>query len=126
MSCSMTIPAVRARTKRVTRRRVDTWVKLRPGDLLVLIEKGMGLPKGARQVVLDRVVVVDVRVERLGEIMNEGQAGVALEGLDMTPAEFVRFWQQGHGYPPMPFHAACEIPCRRIEWQYLDEESPAS
>lgn len=29
------------------RLRHDTWRDLKPGDRLVLIEKGMGLPKGA-------------------------------------------------------------------------------
>lgn len=47
MSCSMTVDAVRDRSKTVTRRHVDTWRDLKPGDRLVLIEKGMGLPKGA-------------------------------------------------------------------------------
>lgn len=120
MSCSMTVPAVRSRVKTATRRHVDTWKDLKVGDELVLIEKGMGLPKGARQVVLARVVVTDVRVEELGRILDEGPTGVAAEGLDMSPAEFVRFWQQGHGYSARPFHEALQIPVRRIEWRYLD------
>ena len=122
MSCSLTTPAVRARTKTVTRRHVDSWRDLKPSDELVLIEKGMGLPKGARQVVLARVLVDDVRVEPLGRILDEGPEGVAREGLDMTPAEFVRFWQQSHGYPlSIPFYEALQIPCRRIEWHYPDD-----
>lgn len=122
MSCSMTLPAVRARTKFVTRRHKDTWKNLKPGDRLTLIEKGMGLPKGAHQVVVTVVEVVDVRLEPIGRILDEGDAGVAAEGLpEMSPAEFVRFWMSGHGYPVLPFHEAVQIECRRIEWRYLDE-----
>lgn len=65
MSCSMTIDAVRNRTKTVTRRHVDTWQNLKPGDRLTLIEKGMGLPKGATQVILAEVEIVSVWVEPL-------------------------------------------------------------
>lgn len=119
MSCSMTIDAVRARTKTVTRRHVDTWTNLKPGDRLTLIEKGMGLPKGTQQVVLCEVEIVDVRVEPLGLILSE-RGGVPAEGLEMSPAEFVRFWQHGHGYRSGPFTEALHIPCRRIEWRYLD------
>lgn len=120
MSCSMTIPAVRARTKTVTRRHVDTWKDLKPGDRLTLIEKGMGLAKGAQQVVLAEVEIVDVRVESLGMVAFEKWATKS-EGLpEMTGAEFMVFWARGHGY------GACtalpvigNYPCRRIEWRYL-------
>lgn len=114
MSCSMTIDAVRARTKTVTRRHVDTWRNLKPGDRLTLIEKGMGLPKGANQVVLAEVEVVDVRVERVSQV---DAAECVREGLPhRTPDEFVEFWLRGHGYK-----GAEDAACRRIEWRYLDE-----
>lgn len=61
MSCSLTIDAVRERRKTVTRRQVDTWTTLKAGDCLTLIEKGMGLPKGAKQVVLAEVEVTGRR-----------------------------------------------------------------
>ena len=119
---SMTLDAVRERRKTVTRRHVDTWTNLQPGDRLALIEKGMGLPKGARQVVVAEVEVVDVRVEPLGmvtpaEVEREGFTG-------MTATEFVRFWCNGHGYP-LRLHCGLTlgIPCRRIEWRYLGGES---
>lgn len=119
MSCSMTIPAVRARTKTVTRRHVDTWKDLKPGDRLALIEKGMGLPKGAQQVKLAQVEIVDVRVETLGMVTFEKWA-TKREGLPaMSAAEFIRFWCSGHGYPVLPFNEAMMIECRRIEWRYL-------
>lgn len=120
MSCSMTIDAVRARTKTVTRRHIDTWQNLKPGDRLTLIEKGMGLPKGAHQVVIAEVEIVDVRVELLGSIHAEGIWGTTAEGLGhMRCGEFVRFWASGHGYASHQHPA--DIACRRIEWRYLDE-----
>lgn len=126
MSCAMTVPAVQARTKTVTRRHVDTWKDLKPGDRLTLIEKGMGLPKGARQVVLAEVEIVDVRLEPIAAIHEEDRGTVA-EGLGhMTAGEFVRFWLGGHGYGAHLHPSfARDVVCRRIEWRYLDEEAAA-
>jgi hypothetical protein len=116
MSVSMTLPAVRRRQKLVTRRHVDSWKNLKPGDFLELIEKGMGLPKGAKQVVVARVQIIDVRVEAVGHIADELD-GTFLEGLeDMLPSEFVRFWLKGHGYDVAD---GPETLCRRIEWRYV-------
>lgn len=122
MACTLTIPAVRARTKRVTRRRADTWTDLAVGDRLVLIEKGMGLKKGEHQVVLDEVEIVDVRVEPIGQILTEAD-GTRLEGLDeMDPFEFIVFWLRHHGHTPPPGAAWDSTTlCRRIEWRYLDD-----
>lgn len=118
MSCALTIDAVRARTKTVTRRHVDTWRDLKPGDRLTLIEKGMGLPKGAKQVVLAEVEIVDVRVEPVNRIAREA-AGTTDEGLPtMTSAAFCSFWLDSHGYR---WPSTAETECRRIEWRYLDE-----
>jgi len=115
----MTIDAVRDRSKTVTRRRVDTWKDLKRGDRLTLIEKGMGLPKGARQVVLCEVEVVDVRVEWLDLIMRES-AGTRREGLGhMTAYKFARFWADSHGYKK---RSLLTVMCRRIEWRYLEAE----
>ena len=123
MSVSMTLDAVRARTKTVTRRHVDTWKTLQAGDRLTLIEKGMGLPKGAKQVVVAEVEVVDVRVELLGSIHNEDH-GTLREGLDhMTCSEFIRFWAGGHGCAGHDHPA--DLMCRRIEWRYLNAEPGA-
>lgn len=123
MSVSMTLDAVRARTKTVTRRHVDSWKDLRPGDRLTLIEKGMGLPKGARQVVVTTVEIVDVRVEPITAITA---ADVAAEGFaDWTPDEFVHFWLEGHGHHrALTQEQVRAVMCRRIEWRYLDDEEP--
>ncbi len=120
MSCNMTIDAVRDRSKTVTRRHVDTWKTLKPGDRLTLIEKGMGLKPGEKQVVICEVEVVDVRVEPIVAIFDEADATDA-EGLpDMMADEFVAFWLEGHGYRSA-VHPG-DVDCRRIEWRYLDEE----
>ena len=133
MSVSMTLDAVRARQKTVTRRHVDSWKNLQAGDRLTLIEKGMGLPKGAKQVVVCEVEVVDVRVERLGEmtaaeVRAEGLWGRALAEVHGVNAAvvpwFAAFWAEGHGYRPTLADLG-SIPCRRIEWRYLDDEAGA-
>lgn len=119
MSCSMTIDAVRSRTKTVTRRSAATWLDLEVGDRLTLIEKGMGLAKGERQVVLAEVEIVNVRCEQLACIGDEDR-GTAREGLGhMTVDEFIRFWAAGHGHAKDPRPGL--LLCRRIEWRYLDE-----
>lgn len=120
MSVSMTLPAVLARTKTVTRRHEDSWAHLAEGDELELIEKGMGLPKGSKQVVVAKVRIVSVRIERLRLIDQPGE--LVAEGFpDMTPAEFVTFWLKGHGYRNVGTLTGPDgsTPCRRIEWEYL-------
>ena len=127
MSCSMTIDAVRERRKTVTRRHVDTWATLKVGDRLTLIEKGMGLPAGSKQVVLAEVEIVDVMVEPLWRITERNDGGweeCALEGFPrMEPAEFAVFWMESHGYRPRTQTEAMSIKCRRIEWRYIAEEA---
>lgn len=124
MSCSLTIDAVRDRTKTVTRRHIDTWRTLHPGDELVLIEKGMGLPAGARQVVLDTVRVLDVRVEPLSaitlpEVAAEGFGPGSANGgrAGWSTRDFVVLWLGSHGYNAATTDPATVL-VRRIEWAY--------
>jgi len=144
MACWLTIDAVKARTKTVTRRAVDTWTDLEAGDRLTLIEKGQGLKKGERQVALAEVEIVSNKIQPLTMVTT---AECVAEGFPhMTPLEFAVFWAQSHGYgsyillegqSPLvqvkdshvgvfvryrgrkwvnPFG----IHTRRIEWRYLD------
>lgn len=114
MSVSLTLGAVRSRTKTVTRRSLHSWERLKAGDRLTLIEKGMGLSKGSRQVVVAEVEIVSVTVEAIDAITAEE---VALEGFpEMSPERFIPFWLASHGYP----HDLPGVQCRRIEWRYLD------
>lgn len=119
MSCALTIDAVRARTKTVTRRRADTWATLHAGDHLVLVEKGQGLTLGSKQVVLAEVEVTDVRVERLSAMES---AEVAAEGFPgMSRLDFMLMWAQSHGYTNALDHGPLHsLLCRRIEWAYVD------
>lgn len=114
MSCSLTIDAVRNRTKTVTRRHVDTWQTLNAGDRLTLVEKAMGLPKGARQVVLAEVEIVNVGTLPLsGLIPSE----IVAEGFSLdvwTVGAWCDWWKLSHGY-----NRDDDPIVRRIEWRYL-------
>lgn len=120
MSVALTIPQVRAHTKTVTRRHHNTWTRLQAGDRLLLIEKGQGLPQGEQQVVICEVEVVDVRVEPLG-LVDAGE--LVAEGFpDSNPGEWRHWWAAGHGWGRHLDPALVDdVPCRRIEWRYLDE-----
>ncbi len=120
MSVALTLDAVRARTKTVTRRNVATWRTLKTGDTLTLIEKGMGLPKGTRQVVVAEVEIVDVRVEALSRMTY---ADIRAEGFDIrlwTPSSWCEWWLLEHGY-----RRGQDPDVRRIEWRYLSPEDGA-
>lgn len=119
MSCSMTIDAVRDRTKTVTRRKLGTWLNLRPGDHLTLIEKGMGLAKGTKQVVLAEVEVVSVRDEEIACVTADEVIAEGFGRFNWTPADFIRFWLGSHGYNAGRVNEGA-VYCRRIEWRYLD------
>lgn len=122
MSCSITVDAVRERRKTVTRRHVDTWTTLKAGDRLTLIEKGMGLPKGTKQVVLAEVEVVDVRLVQLYGISDDE---IEREGFEMDHTDFVDMWLDSHRVPPFLTQTeAMEYQVRRIEWRYIDEVTP--
>lgn len=118
MSCSLTIAAVRTRVKTVTRRESVTWGTLKPGDRLTLVEKAMGLPKGATQVRLADVEIVDVRVEPIMAVTADDIIREGFGHLGWTPLDFVIFWLRSHGYNP---DTQRDVNCRRIEWRYLDE-----
>jgi hypothetical protein len=110
----MSVGAVRDQTKTVTRRHVDTWRNLKPGDRLTLIEKGMGLPAGTKQVVLAEVEIVSNTCELLYLMTDEE---CVAEGFpDMTWPQFIRFWCDSHRIGrPCPY----DYLVRRIEWRYL-------
>lgn len=113
--------------KTVSRR--DGWDDLQPGELLCLVEKGMGIPRGQKVNRLALVHVTSVRRERLDAITPED---VRLEGFDCwcdfdapctidnggihrkaTPAEFITFFGMTHkGTKPASI-------ITRIEWRYV-------
>jgi hypothetical protein len=120
----MTIPAVNDRTKTETRRHPDTWKNTRPGDRVTLIERGMGLKAGQKQVVLAEIEVLSNRLEMLGDMTL---ADVAAEGFGpgsvlggehgWTVEVFALFWAKGHGFGTAPDWRT--VPCRLIRWRYL-------
>lgn len=138
MSCAMTVEAVEQRIKWATRRAPASWANLRPGDPLILIKKGRGLPKGAKQEVITQVVVVSNRVETLGDLTEDE---IELEGFDPggelapeprpelwlssstaweSPAckRWAAWWAAGHQVRPGSGVLLDEVKCRRIEWKY--------
>ena len=85
------------RTKTVTRR--IGWTDLQPGDLLMAVEKGMGLKRGEKVKRIYPIRILSVRKEELQAITDED---VKLEGFpDMTTADFVAmFCNSHHGCHP--------------------------
>ena len=111
MSFMATVEQFKDRTKTVTRRQGWKWLKA--GDLLMGVEKGMGLKKGETMKRLGLIRVVSVERESIGaispgDVIREGFPG-------MTPLGFVKLY--------------CEInkcraqeQCTRIEFEYVDGE----
>lgn len=93
MSFAFTTAQVRARQKTVTRRL--GWATLKPGTELLAVSKGMGLKKGERPEVLGTIRVLDVRRERLDEIVNPargvyGHTEMVREGFPgLDPQDFM-------------------------------------
>lgn len=89
MSFSMTTEAYRLRLKPVTRR--DRWWFLRPGDILMGVEKCQGIPKGEHVVKMHRLRVVSTRPEPLRLLLDDPEYGASemvLECLCETAEEF--------------------------------------
>lgn len=85
MSFAMTTEQFVNQTKTVTRR--FGWRFLKPGDVVMGVEKGMGLKKGEKIRKLGLIEIVSVRLEPLVSIT---QNDVIKEGFpDWTPLQFV-------------------------------------
>ena len=114
MSFSATVEAVERKQKTVTRRRPETWSGLKPGDVLLAVDKAMGLKAGQKSRILGVIRVVAINVEPLSLITQDD---VVREGLpDLTPAEFVEKFAQLHG---LTLAQASDLDVRRIEFEYL-------
>ena len=91
MAFSKTLPQMRGRTKTVTRRfgwwnaATDT-PRVTTGDVVIAIEKGMGLPKGSKHVPLYDIEIEDVWRERLDAITPDELEREGFPG--MEPREF--------------------------------------
>ena len=102
----------RARTKTVTRR--GAWWFLKPGDVLMGVEKAQGLGKGGKVVRMGPIRIVSARKERLSDITQDD---VIAEGFpDWTPSNFIDFY--------MKFNKCGEDePVNRIEFEYLEPDN---
>jgi hypothetical protein len=108
ISCQLTTQQVLARVKLVTRRL--GWKNLKPGEILQICEKCMGMKKGEKIRRLALVLVKSVRRERLDKITK---ADCRLEGFpDLSPSEFVAMFCKH-------MHCRPGAIVTRIEWRYL-------
>jgi hypothetical protein len=118
ISFSMTTQAFRERRKTVTRRL--GWWNLKPGDILMGVEKAQGLKKGEKQVKLGAIQIKSVRREPLRWINSEGANATELEGFPgMSSYEFVKIFLD-HNARQCKEHGA-ETMVNRIEFEYLSE-----
>jgi hypothetical protein len=110
ISFSMTTQAFIEHRKTVTRRL--GWWNLKPGDILMGVEKSQGLKKGEKVKRLGRIIIISAKKEFLFEIrMHDDDC--FKEGLpELTPAEFEKRFCD---------HNNCNssIEVNRIEFEYL-------
>lgn len=115
MSVAFTEDAVVERRKTVTRRK--GWAMAKVGDHLTLCRKVMGRKPDEPLVRIAEVEILEVRRERLGQLLIDpayGAAEMVLEGFPgMHPSDFIRtYFTDAQGIDP-----TAEI--TRIEWRYL-------
>lgn len=109
MSFAMTTEQFKAKTKTVTRRL--GWWFLKPGDIVMGVEKAMGLKKGEKIVKLGLIKIKSTRREPLYFINQED---VIKEGFpDWTPKDFMKFICDHH-------KCDVDIEVNRIEFEYLE------
>lgn len=100
MSFMLTTQPMYDRTKDVTRR--IGWWNLKPGDVVMAVEKGMGLKKGEKVKRIYPIRILSVRVESIGRMINPynpeyGKEEVIREGFpEMSPREFVEMFCKSH------------------------------
>lgn len=108
MSFALTTPQFKARTKTVTRRM--GWWFLKPGAVLMGVEKSQGLKKDEKVKRLGLIEVVSVSSERIQEFYS---ADLVREGFpNMTPFEFVEMFCKANNCVPDAW-------VNRIEFKYL-------
>jgi hypothetical protein len=112
MSFFLTTPQFKARSKDVTRR--FAWWKLKPGDVVMGVEKSQGLKKGEKIKRLGLIRIVSVTVEPADAILSYPPDEVAREGFpDMPPADFLAMLCTANRKQP-------NEPVNRIEYEYID------
>lgn len=116
MSFHKTQEQFKKRTKHVTRRL--GWGKIKLGVVHNGIEKGQGLKKNEKVVILGQFIPIDSRWEPLNRMTTDleyGKKEVILEGFpEMTPFEFVEMFCKMNKCDP-------DQPVNRIEFKYPGE-----
>ena len=112
MSFSLTTAQFLARAKTVTRRK--GWAMLCPGDIVMGIEKGMGLRKGEHVRRLHPIRIVSVRREPLDAITPEDVIREGFPG--WTPAQFIDLYRRANG-------GGADQLVTRIEFLHLEATS---
>lgn len=102
MSFMLTTEQMYDRIKDVTRR-VGWWF-LKPGDVVMAVEKGMGLKKGDKIKRIYPIFIVSVLPEPLNRLITDldyGWAEVKREGFqNLTPRQFVDMFCLSHKCKP--------------------------
>jgi hypothetical protein len=93
MAFSLTVEQIRGRTKTVTRR--IGWWFLKPGDLVMAVEKSRGLKKGERVKPIVPLRITSTRAETLDSVTQEEVDREGFPGL--SPAEFITNFCATHG-----------------------------
>lgn len=98
ISFALTTPQFKNGTKTVTRRM--GWLFLKPGDILMAVEKSQGLGKGGKVKTLGLIRVLHINRERLRLMIDDwryGERECVKEGFpDMSTIEFVAFFCRTH------------------------------
>lgn len=116
MSFSMTTDQIRRQEKTVTRR--IGWTDLRQGDRFVGIEKGQGLKKGEKQIVIAPLLECISNMRLM--IYEIDQGDCIREGFpDLTPDKFIAMFCKANRVKPTDV-------CQRIEFKYVDAEATPS
>lgn len=109
MSFAMTTNQIQQGTKFVTRR--FGWWSLKSGDVVMAVERAMGLRKGEKVRKLRPIRVVDTTREPLNAITQED---CILEGFpDYSPAQFVDMLCKHYGCAP-------DKTVNRIQFEYIE------
>jgi hypothetical protein len=114
MSFAMTTPQFRARTKTVTRR--FGWWFLKPGDVVMGVEKSRGLKKGETVTRLGLIRIVSVKAEPASAITGypRPQEELGREGFpQLAAADFVAMLCKAN-------RKSGGEAVNRIEFEYLD------
>lgn len=119
MSFKLTTNQFRKRTKTVTRRL--GWWNLKPGEIVMGVEKSQGLKKGERVTRLGRIRIISAKPEPLSVLLENPQYGIeevrkegfADDPMLNTPDKWVPWFCSTHK------GCTSDTPVNRIEFEYL-------